>query len=183
MTNVFKNSTGWRTFGSDTLYRVGGGQSGNFGREMRGAVTDTAMFGTNDAPNWVVNAGAAGTRHRFTAWVRSASHRGRAKLRLREFSGATQNGPVQLTPGIVLAPVWQPITLEYTNLVSGATLDFNVVNAPFVPGEIFQVDNVTIQKTSLSLPVIRAWASTRRKRAKLRKWMRRQARLPMRLRK
>ncbi len=147
-------NTGWAIYGADTLYRVAGGQSGNFALEMRAAAADTGLFGCNDAPNWVLNAGAAGTRYRFTAWVRSAAHRGSAKLRLREFSGAVQNGFVRLSAGTVLSPVWQPITLEYNTLVSGATLDFNVIDDPIVAGETFQVDNISIQQTSLSLPVI-----------------------------
>ncbi len=153
--NSFESGiTGWAIYGADTLYRVAGGQSGNFALEMRAAAGDTALFGCNDAPNWVLNSGASGTRYRFTAWVRSNAHRGLAKLRLREFNGAVQIGSVKLSTGTVLSPTWQPITMEYNTLAGGSTLDFNVIDDPVVAGETFQVDNISIQQTSLALPVI-----------------------------
>ena len=111
------------------------------------------MFGINDSPNGITNTGPAGTRYHFEAWVRSAAHTGRAKLRVREYLNGVQQGPTQLTPpGSRSRRTWQKITFDYTALAAGSTIDFNIMNDPIVPGEIFQVDDVVIQAS----PVIAA---------------------------
>jgi hypothetical protein len=136
-------ATGWSsTVG--TMARVPGGFDGSFSVQMQGPASGTGKFGVNDSPNWVATA-AAGTRYRFTAWVRSATSSGRGLLRVREYLGSAQQGVTTESPLVTLATTWRMVTMDYVAVTSGSTLDFQVLDAPVVPGEVFLADNISIR--------------------------------------
>jgi parallel beta-helix repeat protein len=139
------NTSGWVASGGDVIQRAAGGFDGAFALEMQGAATGTVRFGLNDSPNWVASTAAAGTRYRLTAWVRSASARGKASLRVREYLGSVQQGTLMESPLVVLSPAWQMVTFDYVTLAAGSTLDVQIIDAPVAPGEVFQTDNVSIR--------------------------------------
>ena len=135
---------GWSAFGDATLHQVAGGIEGAFALEVRGTGSPTA-FGINDSPNFVARTPAAGTRYRFTAWVRSAVHTGEARLRVREYSNGLQIGPTVRSAPVTLSPAWQMLTLDFVTGAAGSTLDFQVLDyIPVTTGEVFQVDNIAI---------------------------------------
>jgi PKD repeat protein len=144
------DTTGWAAYGSSsttipTIQRVAEGQDGAFALEVRGPAT-TTQFGINDRPDWVARTVAAGTRYRFTAWVRSAAHTGQAVLRVREYLSGTQVGLTLRSAGVTLSPAWQMLTIDLVAGAAGSNLDFQIIDyVPVTTGEVFQVDNISIQ--------------------------------------
>jgi PKD repeat protein len=138
------DTSGWAAYGSATIQRVAGGQDGAFALEVRGPAT-TSQFGINDSPNWVATTGAAGTRYRFTAWVRSGTSTSLARLRVREYLNGSQVGGATPSASVGLSPAWQMLTVDHVAGAAGSTLDFQVLGVPFAPGEVFQVDNISIR--------------------------------------
>ncbi|MEQ1832113.1 MAG: PKD domain-containing protein [Candidatus Eisenbacteria bacterium] len=137
------NALGWSAYSSSTYTRVAGGFDGNSSVQVTSPGT-MSSFGINDSPNWVGNAGPAGTRYRFSAWVRSVSSLGSAKLQIREYLGNTKIGSTLLSAPVPLSPVWQLVTVDHITQAAGTTLDFQVYDQPVVTGEVFLVDNVSI---------------------------------------
>lgn len=135
---------GWNGYSGAGLARVGGGFDGAWALQMTSTTGTLSSFGVNDSPNWVANAGAAGSRHRFGAWVRSEASQGSVRLQVREYLGATKIGPTTLSVPVPLSTAWQYVTVEHITQTSGTTLDFQVYDSPIVTGEVFLVDNVSI---------------------------------------
>ncbi|TMQ57334.1 MAG: PKD domain-containing protein, partial [Candidatus Eisenbacteria bacterium] len=154
------NTTGWSGNGGGTIQRVAGGFDGGFSLEIRGPATGTPKFGVNDGPNWVASTPAAGTLYRFTAWVRSSAATGKGSLRVREYQGSSQKGVTTESPLVTLIPAWQKVTVDYTATIAGTTLDLQVLDAPAVPGEVFQTDNISIQIVTVRSCADRAPAVT-----------------------
>jgi parallel beta-helix repeat protein len=146
------NTTGWNAYASATIARVAGGQDGAWAVQITGTATTTATFGVNDSPNWV-NGVSAGSTFRYTAWVRSDSHIGAAKLHVREYFGTPSvlKGEVYSTP-VTLSPTWQQLTVDYVVLNTGATIDFQVQDFPRVLGEVFLVDNCAARVVGADTP-------------------------------
>jgi PKD repeat protein len=141
------DTSGWAAYGSSstTIQRVAGGQDGAFALEVRGPAS-TSDFGINDRPDWVAATPAAGTRYRFTAWVRSAAHTGQARLRIREYKSGTQIGPTLRSAPVTLSPTWQMLTIDLVAGAAGSNLDVQVLDyTPATTGEIFQVDTISIR--------------------------------------
>jgi len=88
-----------------------------------------------------------GTRYRFTASVRSPGSAGSARLQIREYVGATKAGSVY-SSAVTLSPSWNVITVDYVSASTGSTLDFQVLDFPRVPGEVFITDNISIVTVS-----------------------------------
>ncbi len=150
-----KDAKGWLGAGPDTLFRVAGGRTGAYAVELRSASTNsTVLFGLNDSPDMVTNAGPAGSRYHFEAWVRSAANRGLAKLRVREYNAGVLQGPNALSTGVPLTPAWQKLSIDYTTLTANSVLDFNVLDAAVVAGEVFQVDDILMQSSAMVVPVL-----------------------------
>jgi PKD repeat protein len=136
---------GWNQYSGGSLLRVAGGKDGGWAVQVTSTNTTTSSFGINDSPNWVANAGAAGTRYRFSAWVRSASATGSAKLQVREYLGATKIGVNVYSTPVTLSPQWQLLTVEHMTGAAGTTLDFQVYESPVALNEVFLVDDVSIR--------------------------------------
>jgi parallel beta-helix repeat protein len=137
------NVTGWNSYSGGGLARATGGFDGNWALQITGTAP-RASFGVNDSPNWVASVPAAGVRYRITAWVRSASASGTAKIQVREYSGSSREGGVY-SAGVTLAPTWQALGVDYVTQVAGSTLDVQVIDFPLAPSEVFVLDNVAIR--------------------------------------
>jgi PKD repeat protein len=144
---------GWNASGGGTIARVAGGKDGGWSLEMTGP-TPPASFGLNDSPNWVSSVPSAGTRFRFRAWVRSASAAGSARLRVREYLNGIQQGATVHSPSVTLAAAWQELVADFTTSVAGSSLDFQVLDAPLVQGEVFQTDLVSIVELPAGAPLV-----------------------------
>ena len=157
----FESSTvGWNAYHGATIARVPGGTDGAYALEIQ-APANTGLFGVNDAPNWVSPAAAAGARYRCAAWVRSATGTGSAQLQIREFASGVQKGTTFRSPAVPLSSAWQIITTDYVVTNPGTTLDFQVIDVPVTPGEVFQVDAVSIYFAGTDrAPVVTAPAVT-----------------------
>jgi len=152
--------TGWAKVGSASLVRVAGGHSGSFCMEVRS--TSTSSYGVNDTPNWVTNVPAIGTQYRFSAWVRSAVHRGTVKLKVKEFVGSTQQGSTVYSPVVTLSATWQLLTADYTSIRAGSQIDLEIAAYPIASSEIIQVDDVSLTRLNGAVdnpPVVTAPAS------------------------
>jgi hypothetical protein len=133
---------GWNANGTGAVVaRVEGGYESRFAIEAKGG-TSLATFGVNDSPNWVSTVAGAGERYRFSAWVRSVGHSGKAQLKVREYLNGVLQGTPLYSTAVDLEPEWQEIVLEVTATVEASTFDFQVVDKPRVPGEAFQVDEI-----------------------------------------
>jgi parallel beta-helix repeat protein len=137
-------TSGWGSYSGATILRVPGGFDGGWALQMTGTSTTLSSFGVNDSPNWVLNAGASGSRYRFGAWVRSVGSLGSARLQVREYLANVKVGPTTLSVPVPLSPVWQFISVEHVSQATGSSLDFQVYDSPVVTGEVFLVDNVSI---------------------------------------
>jgi PKD repeat protein len=138
------DTSGWNAYGGATLQRVAGGQEGAFALQITGPAP-AAAFGINDSPNWVATTGAAGTRYRFSAWVRAEASPGRARIRVREYLNGVQVGTTSYSPFVPLTPAWQLLTVDYVTQAASSTLDVQVLDYPVAPGEVFQTDNISIR--------------------------------------
>jgi hypothetical protein len=136
----------WSPTAGSTAQRVPGGSDGSWALQITGTA-NLSKFGIHDSPNWVSAVPVAGARYRCTAWVRSAAGTGTAMLNLREYLGATKRGEIT-SPGLVLSPGWQLLALEYTAAASGSTLDFQVLDDPVMPGEVFVTDGISIYQVA-----------------------------------
>jgi PKD repeat protein len=135
---------GWTGYGGATIQRVSGGIHGAVALEVRGPVT-TTEFGINDSPNWVAKTLAAGTRYRFSAWVRAATSTGQARLRIREYLNGVQVGGTTRSAPVTLGSAWQRLAVDHVAEATGSTLDLQVLDAPVAPGEVFQTDSLLIR--------------------------------------
>ncbi|PYM09393.1 MAG: hypothetical protein DMD82_00240, partial [Candidatus Rokuibacteriota bacterium] len=137
------NLNGWGPNGSSTLARVAGGQDGTFACQVTGPAT-TGQFGVNDSPN-IITSTTAGKRYRYSAWVRSASNAGQAKLKLREYTpSGSQVGSIVYSPTLTLSPSWQSLVADFVASGTSNTLDFQALDTPVASGEVFLVDNVVV---------------------------------------
>ncbi len=156
-------TTGWSASGSATLARVTPGHGGTWALEVRGtSSSSSSAFGITDNPNWVATTGTVGKTYRLGAWVRSASHRGSARIKVREFVGSSQKGSTVYSSGVTLSPAWQALAVDYVTRAAGSYLDVEILDSPRVRGEIFQVDDVSITTAASSPdqpPVVVAPAS------------------------
>ena len=137
------NSNGWNSYSGGVLLRVAGGYDGAWAMQVTGGVVGSS-FGLNDSPNWVAVTPSVGTRYRFTAWVRSASSVGSAKLLVREYQGGTKIGGTTTSPLVPLTTAWQMVTVDHVVQQAGTTLDFQIADQVVVANEVFLSDNVSI---------------------------------------
>ena len=137
------NSSGWGPSGSATNVRAPGGETGAYALRSTRSVAP-GMFGVNDSPNAVLSTLAAGTRYRFTAWVRAASPAGVARIRVREYVGTVQVGPIVYSSPVTLSSPWQMLSVDLVAAVTGSALDFQVLDDPIAVGEAFFIDNVSV---------------------------------------
>ena len=141
-------TTGWSLYGSGTMTRVAGGHTGGFSVQFTGTSSTSNHFGINDNPNWIGAVAAAGTRYRFTCWVRSNAATGTVKIKVKEFLGSTQKGATVYSAGTRLSPVWQQATVDYVVTTAGTTLDLVVEDYPAASSESWFIDDVAIENLS-----------------------------------
>ena len=144
------DSKGWNSYAGSLLQRVdGAGHDGAIGLQITGPPVINGSFGVNDSPDMVRWTLSPGIRYRYTAWVRSASSHGLAKLRVTEYliaSGA-KLGLATSAP-VTLSPDWQQLTVDYTTTSANSTLDFQVRDFPITGSEVFFTDDITIRNVS-----------------------------------
>ncbi len=139
-------SGGWAGFQGAAIARTSGGKTGSYGLKVTNGAT-LATFGVNDSPNWVRTVTAVGTVYRMEAWVRSDLSRGAAKLQVREYNNGVSVGvPVYSSP-VTLSGSWQKLSVSYTAMSLGSTVDFQVIDIPVASSESFVVDDVLITST------------------------------------
>ena len=139
------DTSGWSAYRGAPIQRVTGGVDGLYSLEITGSATTTSKFGINDSPNWVQATPAVGTRYRFSAWVRSDTSSGSAIIKVREYNNGVKLGSTNQSPSVVLTSSWQLVTVDHVSQGVGSTLDFQTVDDPVTPGEVFQVDNISIK--------------------------------------
>jgi parallel beta-helix repeat protein len=130
--------TGWKAYGSGSLLRVTGGHSGSWAAEADNPTTASASCGLNDSPNWIATT-QAGT-YTVSIWVRGDVANS-VKLNLREYASGTNVGSKTVT--VTVTPTWQLVSLTYTTVSPGSTLDLNTYSSSAVPGQCFQADDVS----------------------------------------
>jgi len=119
------------------------GFEGSWSMQAIGPAT-TIGFGLNDSPNVVASA-TAGTRYRYTAWVRSSAGGGTARIRVQEFFGGTAVAARRESAPVRLSCLWQPVTLDFPAAMTGTTLDMQIVDVPMLRSEVFYVDGISVR--------------------------------------
>ena len=137
------DTKGWSGYSGGTVQRVMDGLDGDFSLETTGPAS-LKEFGVNDSPNWVASTQPSGTRYRFSAWVKSGTSSGTVRLRVREYKDGVKVGTTTLSDGAILSSTWQQITVDHVVQSAGSTLDLQVLDDPVAPGEVFQVDDISI---------------------------------------
>jgi PKD repeat protein len=137
--------TGWNTSGSGTgatLTRVSGGHSGGWAAKLTNTSTTANTIVLNDSPDWAKPT-AAGT-YTGSLWVRADSAGASLKLRFREYgSGGTVLVGTSTTTA-TLTTSWQLVTVAYTTVSPGSTLDFNAYISTPPAGTSFYADDASI---------------------------------------
>ena len=150
------NTNNWVAQANCILSRVAGGYDGSYAAQLAATGGSKTSFGINDHPDCVPAVSAGGITYRFSAWVRSASNAGLAKIRVGEYKVSTGSLIKEvITPGVTLSPTWQLVTLDYVTVggPTTTTLDFWIKDYPLVAGETFQVDNVSVRNVPGSPPL------------------------------
>ena len=137
------SSTGWGPSGNATNVRVPGGQLGSYSLRSTRSIAP-GMFGVNDSPNAVPSTLAAGSRYRFTAWVRATGPAGPARIRVREYVAGVQLGAIVYSTPALLSLQWQMLSVDFVAVATASVLDFQVLDDPIAAGESFLVDNVSV---------------------------------------
>jgi IPT/TIG domain len=148
------NLSGWNTSGSGsgvTLARVRGGHSGSWAAKLTNSSKTTATAALQDSPNWV-SATTAGT-YTGSIWVRSDTAGAVLKLGFQELSGGTLRG--SQTAQASLTTTWQQVTVAYTVVAPGSTLDFRayVLNAAR-KSTAFYADDASITASPPPTPTV-----------------------------
>jgi hypothetical protein len=138
--------SGWGSYGSAALTRVAGGHSGGFC--VRAAGSSTSSFGIDDVPNTVPTVAAVGDVYRFSCWIRSDNTTRAVKIRVYELAGGSQVGSTFYSPEVTLAPTWKFVTVDYTTRQAGTALSMRITDYPSTSGEVFFIDDVSIEKLS-----------------------------------
>jgi hypothetical protein len=135
----------WGPYAGSLLERVAGGIDGATALQITGPAVINGSFGVNDSPDIVRWTLGPGIRSRYSAWVRSPSSHGLAKLRVTEYliAGGVKLGMATSTP-VTLTPNWQHLIVEYVTTSANATLDFQVRDFPLVPSEVFITDDIAV---------------------------------------
>ena len=136
----------WNSYAGSVLLPVGGGHEGAIGLQVTGPSVMNGSFGVNDSPDIVRWTLGPGIRYRYSAWVRSPSSHGQAKLRIQEYLIAT-GAKIGLgtSAAVTLSPSWQQLTLDYTTTMANSTLDFQVRDFPVEPSEVFITDDISVR--------------------------------------
>ena len=139
----------WTGYAGAVLERVPGGHDGTMAVQATGPPVINGSFGVNDSPDMIHWTLGPGLRYRYTAWVRSPSSHGQAKLRVTEYMKGTgaRLGLVTSAP-VTLSPDWQQLTVEYTTTSINSTLDFQVRDFPAVPSEVLVADDIAVRNVT-----------------------------------
>ena len=146
--NLVTNSTfetdlsGWAPLAGCNLTRVAGGHNEGWAADLNNPLGSPQTCTLNDSPNWVAKT-VAGT-YTATVWVNTAATGGQIKLRIREYNGANPVGTGTATLNGPTAE-WQQMTLSYTVLSPGSTLDLNVYETTQPAGSDLLIDDVTLK--------------------------------------
>jgi hypothetical protein len=147
--NLVVNSTfetdlsGWAPLAGCGLTRVATGHIEGWAADLNNPLTTAQTCTLNDSPNWVAR--TVGGTYTTTVWVRASAIGGQVKLRIREYNGATLLGTGTTTVNASLD--WQPVSLNYTVLSPGSTLDLNVYQTNQPAGSDLFIDDVSLRST------------------------------------
>jgi hypothetical protein len=134
------NTSGWKgDAASNTLTRVAGGHSGGWAAEVSNSQAGVNC-GLDDQPSWVSSTQSGS--YTVSMWARSDTPGRTLKLRVREYVGGAKQGTA--TENLALTSSWQQVTLVYTPVAPGSSLDVDafISNAPV--GVCFRADDVSI---------------------------------------
>jgi PKD repeat protein len=139
----------WNSYAGSLLQRVDGGHDGVIGLQITGPPAINGSFGVNDSPDMVRWTLGPGIRYRYTAWVRSPSSHGLAKMRVTEYliAGGAKLGMATSLP-VTLTPNWQQLSVDYTTTAANSTLDFQVRDFPIEPSEVFVADDIAVRNVT-----------------------------------
>lgn len=141
---------GWTKYGSATLsWFHGGGHSGS--KALQIASTSSSSFGCDDDPDAVPSA-SRNSVYRFKAWVRSASHTGKVKIRVYEFLNGSQQGSTVYSQEVPLSQDWKELTATHTVRENGSSLSMRVTDA--TGNQTFLVDDVSVVLVSGPAPAL-----------------------------
>lgn len=141
------DTSGWEGRLAAKVMRISPGLVGAFALEIT-PTGGTNEFGIeNEDPRWVPSTSGPGARYCFSAWVRSDASTRRARIRVREYHDAIQQGASSHSPELYLSSVWQRMdAIVQTVGPPGGTLDFQVsVVEPSPANERFEVDAISIR--------------------------------------
>ena len=75
-------------------------------------------------------------------WLRADVAGAIAKVKFREYSGSTLVGSAVTL--VTLTTSWQPVSVDYTIVSPGSSLDFNAYVTSAAPGTCFYADDVSV---------------------------------------
>jgi hypothetical protein len=137
---------GWDPLGgSDHLAVVAGGHSGSHMAKLWTSKVETVAL--KDSPN-VVTGAHRGDRYLVSAYVRTATPKVTAALRIREVRGGGTLVNDQAVQRTLTDTGWHKLSFTYTVKTSGDALDYNVLAIGLKPGKSLLVDDTWMSLTS-----------------------------------
>ncbi|HET9311117.1 MAG TPA: carbohydrate binding domain-containing protein [Actinomycetota bacterium] len=134
------DTSGWKgDAAANTLSRVAGGHSGGWAAEISTSQSG-GNCGLDDKPDWV-SVTQNGT-YTVTMWARSDAPGRTLKLRVREYAGGAKQGTI--TENLALTSSWQQVSVVYTPVAAGSSLDVDAFTSNSPVGVCFQADDVSI---------------------------------------
>jgi len=134
---------GWNTSGSGsgvTLTRSSTSHSGSWSAKLTNTGASSATCTLNDSPDWAKPTLAG--RYTGSIWVRADAPGATLKLRFSEWSGSALAGSAVTLK--TLSTSWQQVSVAYTTVSPGSTLDFNAYVTGAAPGTCFYADDAVI---------------------------------------
>lgn len=131
------NTSGWDDLGDASIKRVLGGRHLAAALQVKASDNDDDPFGLEVSGSDAVSSTTAGTRYRYSAFVRSANHAGSVQIHLDEDG----DQDVYSAP-LTLSPDWKMVTADLVALGNGNDITFELIYTPVGGYEVFLVDQV-----------------------------------------
>jgi beta-glucanase (GH16 family) len=135
-------TSAWFVTTGAKLARVTPGYTGSFAARVTNTTTKNLTVALNDKVNTVAKT-VKGQRYTATAWIRPSAAKQSVAIRLMEYAGSSYKGQA-LGKAYLTSTSWRKLTVTYTAVTDGASLDLNIVNWQMKPSAYFEVDEVAL---------------------------------------
>jgi hypothetical protein len=132
-----QDTSRWIPYGSAELSRFSPGRTGSYALKVQGK--SSSSFGVDDKPDNITGA-IKNDLYLISAFVRSVSHTGKARIRIYEYRNGNQQGSTFYSPESTLSTSWKQLSAVYKIRTSGSTLSIRITDE--TGRQTFLIDDV-----------------------------------------